>query len=163
MKDLLIVGVTAFVIMVVVGCAQGAGNTPSGSTGPTTSPGTSGEQLTTAERTSASLFVRMTVYAYGHTDVLECLQGATEGGGDQHMEKVRSEAGLVEHARRSFSKRIEEGDTVELVGSTEGTDRGELRKVRVVRGGRVVALFYYPEAYRGGGWALEYYEWCSEF
>jgi hypothetical protein len=155
--------VTAFVMMVVVGCAQGAGNTPSGSTGPTTSPGTSGEQLTTAERTSASSSVRMPVYAYGNTDVLECLQGATVGGGDLIMEKVRSEADLVEHARRSFSKRIEQGDTVELVGSTEGTDRGELRKVRVVRGGRVVALFYYPEAYRGEGWALEYYEWCSEF
>ena len=43
MKHLVIVAVTGLVMMVVVGCAQGAANAPSGSTDPTTSPGRSGE------------------------------------------------------------------------------------------------------------------------
>jgi len=52
MKYLVILTVTGLVMMGVVGCAQGAGNTPSGSTDLTTSPGTLGEQATTAEQTT---------------------------------------------------------------------------------------------------------------
>ena len=47
----MIIAVTGFVMMVVVGCGQGAGNTPSGSTDLTTSAGSSGERATTEQST----------------------------------------------------------------------------------------------------------------
>ena len=40
----------------------------------------------------------------------------------------------------------------------------ELRTVRVVRDGRVVALIHYKEGRgSGGGWLLDSYEACAEF
>ena len=144
--------------MVVVGCAQGAANAPSGSTDLTTSPGRSGEQATTAEQTTT----------YTEMRGLECPEYSQEGAVFDYAQGIGEKASPVEQARRRFSKRIEEGDTVEIADDQGGTTVGyygeELRTVRVVRDGRVVALMHYKEGRgAGGGWLLDYYEACGEF
>ncbi len=150
MKDLLsilIMAVTAFVMMVVVGCGQGAGNTPSGSTGPTTSPGTSGEQVTTAEQTT-----------YVEMHGLQCRSAAMDAAVLDYAVGAKGEkANPVELTRGEFSKSIVEGDTVEIAGRQEGPN---VTTVRVVRDGRVVAHITYRRT--GGGWLLESYEACAE-
>jgi hypothetical protein len=147
MKDLLSMAVPAFVMMVVVGCGQGAGNTPSGSTGPTTSPGTSREQVTTAEQTT-----------YVETNGLQCRSSAMDAAILDYAVGAKGEnANPVELTQDEFSKSIEEGDTVEIADRQEGPN---LRTVRVIRDGRVVAHITYR---RGGeGWLLESYEACAD-
>jgi hypothetical protein len=80
---------------------------------------------------------------------------------------IGAKASPVEQARRRFSKRIEEGDKVEIAerqgDPTAGYYGEELRTVRVVRDGRVVALMFYKEAIENGGWLLDSYEACTEF
>ena len=80
---------------------------------------------------------------------------------------IGEKASPVEQARRRFSKRIEEGDKVEIAerqgDPTVGYYGEELRTVRVVRDGRVVALMFYKEAIENGGWLLDSYEACGEF
>jgi hypothetical protein len=67
-------------------------------------------------------------------------------------------ASPVELTQDEFSKRIEEGDTVEIANRQEDPN---VRTVRVVRDGRVVALITYGRV--GGGWLLESYEACADF
>ena len=100
MKCLGIIAVTGFVMMVVVGCAQGAGSAPSGSTHLTTSAGRSGEQATTAEQTTT----------YTEMRGLECPEYSQEGAVFDYALGIGEKASPVEHARHRFSKRIEEGD-----------------------------------------------------
>jgi hypothetical protein len=131
----------------VVGCGQGAGNTPSGSTGPTTSPGTSREQVTTAEQTT---YVEM----YG----LQCRSGDLDAvvfDGATKGEK----ASPVELAQRDFSKSIEESDTLEIADRQE---QGPyiFWTVSVVRDGRVVGLIQYRRV--GEGWVLDGYRACAD-
>jgi len=127
MKYLVIIAVTGFATMVVVGCGQGAGNTPSSSTDPTTSPGSSGERATTAEQNTAeqtTSFYRIPVS--GHKGVLECADKRTKGAIYDYALGIGKKASPVEQARRRFPKRIEEGDKVEIteqVGPTEGVWR----------------------------------------
>ena len=158
MKCPVIIAVTGFVMMVVVGCAQGAGSAPSGSTHLTTSAGRSGEQATTAEQTTT----------HTGTGGLECPENGREGAIFDYALGIGEKASPLEQARRRFSKRIEEGDKVEIAndqgGSTVGYYGEELRTVRVVRDERVVALMHYKEGRgRGGGWLLDSYEACGEF
>jgi len=81
MKYLLIIAVTGFVMMVVVGCGQGAANAPSGSTDLSTSPGRSGERETTAEQMTAeqtSSFYRIPVPEVEYSNEGGRDQGATD-------------------------------------------------------------------------------------
>jgi hypothetical protein len=149
MKYLVIIAVTGFVMMVVVGCGQGAGNTPSGSTDPTTSPGSSGERVTTEQPT------------YVEMHGLQCRSGDMNAAIFDYAAGAKGEkASPVELAQGDFSKSIEEGDTVEIAHRPEGT---HMRTVRVVRDGRVVALMFYKEGIDNGGWLLDSYEACAEF
>jgi len=107
MKCLGIFAVTGFVMMVVVGCAQGAGNTPSGSTDLTTSAGRSGERATTEQTT------------YAEMRGLQCPKYSQEGAVFDYAQGIGEKASPVEQARRRFSKRIEEGDTVEITDDRE--------------------------------------------
>ncbi len=136
----------ASVMMVVAGCGQDAGNTPSGSADLTTSPGRSGERATTAEQTASD-------------NGLECPGGMGVGGFFDYAPGAKGEkANPVELARRDFSKQIDEGDTVEIADRPRGRNA---RTVRVVRDGRVVALIEYRRA--GGGWLQDHYEACANF
>lgn len=150
MKNLLSImsiSVTAFVMMVVAGCGQGAGNIPSGSTGPTTSPGTSREQVTTAEQTT-----------YVEMHGLQCRSAAMDAAILDYAVGAKGEkASPVELTQDEFSKSVEEGDTVEIADRQEGPN---VRTVRVVRDRRVVALIKYRRA--GAGWLLESYEACAD-
>ena len=147
MKYLVIIAVTGFVMMVVVGCAQGAGNTPSSSTDLTTSPGRSGEQATTAEQPT-----------YVEMHGLQCRSSSMNAAVFDYAVGAKGEkASPVELARGDFSKSIEEGDKVEIADRPEGT---HMRTVRVVRDGRVVALIKYRRV--GGGWVLDSYEACAD-
>jgi hypothetical protein len=153
MKHLVIIAV----MMVVVGCTRGAGNTPSSSTHLTTSAGRPGQQATTAEQTT-----------YTEMGGLDCPEYSQEGAVFDYALGIGEKASPVEQARGRFSRRIEEGDTVEIAddqgGSTVGYYGEELRTVRVVRDGRVVALIHYKEGLgSGGGWLLDSYEACAEF
>lgn len=163
MKHLVIITVTGLVMMVVVGCGKGAdnllsGNTPSSSTDPTTSAGRSGERATTVEQTT-----------YTEMRGLDCPLHGQEGAVFDYATGRGEEASPVEQARRRFSKRIEEGDKVEIAddlgGPTEGYYGEELRTVRVVRDGRVVALMHYEEGFESSGrdWLLDSYDACAEF
>ena len=146
MKCLGIIAVTGFVMMVVVGCAQGAGNTPSGSTDLSTSAGRSVERATTEQTT------------YVEMHGLQCRSGDMNAAIFDYAVGAKGEkASPVELAQGDFSKSIEEGDTVEIADRPEGT---HMRTVRVVRDGRVVALIKYRRV--GGGWVLESYEACAD-
>jgi hypothetical protein len=177
MKYLLIIAVTGFVMMGVVGCGQGAANAPSGSTDLSTSPGRSGERETTAEQMTAeqtTSFYRIPVPEVEYSNgggrgggVLECADKRTKGAVYDYALGIGEKASPVEQTRRKFSKRIEEGDKVEIadqVGPTEGWYGEALRTVRVVRDGRVVALMFYKRGQEvEGGWLLDSYESCGEF
>ena len=76
-----------------------------------------------------------------------------------YAQGIGKKASPIEQARRRFSKRIEEGDTVEMAERPEGPN---VRTVRVVRDGRVVALIKYRRG-TGGGWVPDFYEVCGEF
>lgn len=147
MKYLVILAVTGFVILVVVGCAQGAGNTPSGSTDLTTSAGKSGEQATTTEEPT-----------YVEMHGLQCRSSAMNAAIFDYAAGAKGEnASPVELAQGDFSKTIEEGDKMEIADRPEGP---HMRTVRVVRDGRVVALIKYRRV--GGGWVLDSYESCAD-
>jgi hypothetical protein len=99
---------------------------------------------------------------------LQCPEYAWVSAVFDFAQGIGEKASPVEQARRRFSKRIEKGDTVEIAddlgGPTEGYYGEELRTVRVVRDGRVVALIFYKEALEGGGgWLLDSHEACGEF
>jgi hypothetical protein len=133
-------------MMVVVGCDQGTSNTPFGSTDLTTSPGTSSEQVTTAEQTT-----------YVALNGLQCRSRKMNAAILDYIVRAKG-ASPVELTQDEFSKRIEEGDTVEIANRQEDPN---VRTVRVVRDGRVVALITYGRV--GGGWLLESYEACADF
>jgi hypothetical protein len=98
--------------------------------------------------------------------VLECTDKRTDGAVYDYARGTGEKASPVEQTRHQFSRRIEEGDTVEIAdqrGPTEGYYGEQLRTVRVVRDGRVIALMFYKEGSEGGGWLLDEYESCSEF
>jgi hypothetical protein len=158
MKHLVIVAVTGLVMMVVVGCAQGASNTPSGSA----------ERATTAEQATSIYRIPVEKDKYRGGGLLECRQAGTKGAVFDYARPIGEKAGPVEQARRRFSKRIEEGDKVEIAerqgDPTAGYYGEELETVRVARDGRVVALMFYKEGIEGGGgWLLDSYEACAEF
>jgi hypothetical protein len=168
MRYPVVIGVTGFVMLVVVGCAQGAGNTSSGSTDPATSAGRSGEQVTTADQTTSFHRIVVESQEYRGGGVLECREDSTVGAVFDYAQGTGEKASPVEQARRRFSKRIEEGDKVEIANDqgdpTVGYYGEELRTVRVVRDGRVVSLIFYREGIdSGGGWLLDSYEACAEF
>jgi len=157
MKYLVIIAASGFMMMVVVGCAQGASNTPSGSA----------ERATTAEQTTSIHRIPVEKDKYRGGGVLECRDASTEGAVFDYAQGIGEKASPVEQARRRFSKRLEEGDRVEFAerqgDPTAGYYGEELRTVRVVRDGRVVALMFYKEATDNGGWLLDSYEACGEF
>jgi hypothetical protein len=173
MKSLVIIAVTAFVMIVVVGCGQGVGNTPSGNTRSsttdlTTSPESSGERATTAEQPSSIYRISVQEQKYRGGGVLECTDKRTKGAIYDYAGGKGEKASPVEQTRRQFSKRIEEGDKVEIADRlgdpSEGYYGEALRTVRVVRDGRVVALMFYKQGLdSGGGWLLDSYESCGEF
>jgi len=176
MMYLLIIAVTGLVMMVEVGCGQGAGNTNSSnthssSTDLTTSAGRSAEQATTTEHMTAeqtTSFYRIPVQAQEYSGgVLECADKRTDGAIYDYASGTGEKASPVEQTRGPFSKRIEEGDKVEVanqVGPSKGYYGEALRTVRVVRDGLVVALIFYKEGIEGGkGWLLDSYESCGEF
>jgi hypothetical protein len=97
---------------------------------------------------------------------LECADKRTNGAVYDYARGTGEKASPVEQTRHRFSKRIEEGDTVEFSeqrGSGKGYYGEQLRTVRVVRDGRVVALMFYKEGQDGGGWLLDEYKSCGEF
>jgi hypothetical protein len=135
-------------MMVVVGFDQGNSNTPFGSTDLTTSSGTSREQVTTAEQTT-----------YVALNGLQCRSRKMNAAILDYIVRAKgARASPVELTQDEFSKRIEEGDTVEIANRQEDPN---VRTVRVVRDGRVVALITYGRV--GGGWLLESYEACADF
>jgi hypothetical protein len=75
---------------------------------------------------------------------LECREDSRVGAVFDYARGVGKPASPVEQARRRFSERIEAGDSVEVASDlgedTVGYYGEELRTVRVVRDGRVVAL-----------------------
>ncbi len=147
MKYLVIIAVTGFMMMIVVGCAQGAGNTPSGSTDLTTSPGSSGERATTTEEPT-----------YVEMHGLQCRSSAMNAIVFDYAAGAKGEkSSPVELAQGDFSKSIEEGDKVEIADRPEDP---HMRTVRVIRDGRVVALIKYRRL--GGGWVLDSYESCAD-
>jgi hypothetical protein len=99
--------------------------------------------------------------------VLQCPDYSTVGAVFDYALGTGEKASPVEQARRRFSKHIEEGDKVEIAerqgDPTAGYYGEELRTVRVVRDGRVVALMFYKEGIDNGGWLLDSYEACAEF
>jgi hypothetical protein len=141
---------TVVVLLSLFGCGQqGAGDTTSGSTDATTSPGRSGERATTTEQPT---YVEM----YG----LQCRSGDLNAAVFDYARGAKGEkASPVELAQGDFSKSIEESDTMEIA------DREKLGPytnwtVSVVRDGRVVALIKYGRV--GGGWVLSSYEACAD-
>jgi hypothetical protein len=160
MNYLVTIAVAACVLTGVIGCAQGAGNAPFSSTDPTTSSGRSGQRATTAEqRTSSFHQIPVPKEEYRGGGMLECSSKNTESAIYDYALGIGEKASPVEQTRRRFSKRIEEGDKVEITkqpgGPTVGYYGEALRTVRVVRDGRVVALMFY-KAGRGakevGSW-----------
>lgn len=90
---------------------------------------------------------------------LECEGGRSVSGMAQFAPGVKGERGdPVEIARRAFSKKIKDDDTVELAGYPKSTEH---RTVRVVRDGRVVANVVYNRD--GKGWLQDHYEACESF
>jgi hypothetical protein len=138
----------AVVFVSSFGCGQqGAGNTPSGSIEQTTSPRESREPPTTTEETTV-------------LSGLVCPNGdAVARTLDYAMGAKGKKGNPVEIARREFSKKIREGDTVEIADRSRG--QHAVATVRVIREGRVVALIEYRRA--GGGWLQDYYEACATF
>jgi hypothetical protein len=168
MKYLVIIAVTGFVMMVLVGCGKGAGNTPTSSTDLTTSPGRTGERATTSEQTTSIYRIPVQEQEYRGGGVLECADKRTKGAVFDYALGIGEKVSPVEQTRRRFSKRIEEGDKVEIAEHLGGPSTGyygeQLRTVRVVRDGRVVALMFYKEGQGSkGGWLLDSYESCGEF
>jgi hypothetical protein len=94
---------------------------------------------------------------------LECKGGmavATPGGLLPPGKKPKGEKGdLAILARQDWSGRIKEGDVVEVAGYPESK---EYSYVRVVRDGRVAAVFEY-ERVQGGWFTNGAYEACAEF
>jgi hypothetical protein len=171
MKYLMIIAVTGFV-MVMVGCAQGAGNAPSGSTPSSstdlaTSPEARESERTTAEQSTSFYRIPVQEQEYRGGGVLECADKRTKGAVFDYALGIGEKVSPVEQTRRRFSKRIEEGDKVEITEHLGGPSTGyygeQLRTVRVVRDGRVVALMFYKEGIDNGGWLLDSYEACAEF
>ncbi len=145
--------ITAVVLVASFGCGQqqGAGNTPSGSTvQATTSPTESPEPpSTTSEATAIPI----------ELGVLECPNGNVIGRIIDHSEPKGKKGTPVEIARREFSKKIREGDTVEIADRSSG--QYTTATVRVIREGRVVTLIEYWRA--GGGWLQNSYDACATF
>ena len=75
-----------------------------------------------------------------------------------YVQGIGEKASPVEQARCRFSKRIEEGDKVEIA---ERQGAPKVRTVGVVRDGRVVALIKYHRG-TGGGWLPDSYEACAD-
>jgi hypothetical protein len=142
-----------FAVMSVValvsslGCAQGAGNAPSDSREQTTSLGESTEQPTTTTEDTI---------LHGAA----CPSGIWVAGFTDYVMGAKGKKGTpVEVARREFSKKIEESDTVEMADRSKG--QNAKATVRVIREGRLVARIEYSRA--GGGWLQDYYEACNDF
>ena len=134
--------------IVLGGCSTGVGEEGGPCqgvcAGSTTSPGGSEEQ-TTAERTASG-------------DGLGCRGGTGVSGFMDFAPGAKGDkATPVEQARRDFSKEIEEDDEM-LASEASGRKPGT---VRVIRGGRVVAVIHYRRA--GGGWLYDHYDACSDF
>ncbi|HET7269992.1 MAG TPA: hypothetical protein VFI90_02785 [Rubrobacter sp.] len=171
MKLPVVIAVTELVMMAVIGCAQDTGNTPSDNTPPSstdlsTSPRSSGERAMTAEQTSSFYRIPVQAQEFRGGGVLEGAEKHTEGAVYDYARGTWEKASPVEQTRHRFSKRIEEGDKVEIAdqrGTTEGYYGEQLRTVHVVRDGRVVALMFYKEGEEGGGWLLDECESCGEF
>jgi hypothetical protein len=126
--------ITAVVVVSSFGCGQqGAGNTPSGSTEQaTTSPTESPEPpSTTSEATAIPI----------ELGVLECPNGNVIGRIIDHAEPKGKKGTPVEIARREFSMKIREGDTVEIADRSSA--QYTTATVRVIREGQVVALIEY--------------------
>ena len=156
MKCLVIIAVTGCLMMVAVGCAQGAGNPSSGSKDLSTSAARSDERATTAEQTTS----HKEVYA-----TLQCTSNAKTGGTFEYAPgpsgAPEEQVSPVEQVRqtRRFAKHIKEGDTVEIADRPRAPNQ---RVVVVVRDGRVVARFDYGRV-GGSGWRLGDYKACIEF
>ena len=90
---------------------------------------------------------------------MECADKRTKGAVYDYALGIGEKASPVEQTRRKFSKRIEEGDKVEI---SERQGAPKVRTVGVVRDGRVVALIKYRRG-TGGGWLPDSYEACAEF
>jgi hypothetical protein len=174
MKHLVSIAVMVSMVIAMVGCAQGADNTPSsnspsGSTDLATSPGGSGKHAQTTEQTTEQTTPFYRIPVEGGGGVLECANSNTKGAVYDYAQGIGQKASPVQQTRRKFSKRIEDGDEVEISdqrGPPEGYyDGAALRTVRVLRDGRVVALMlFYREGQDGeGGWLLDSYEACGEF
>jgi hypothetical protein len=89
-----------------------------------------------------------------------CPSGIWVAGFTDYVMGAKGKKGTpVEVARREFSKKIEEGDTVEIADRSKG--QNAKATVRVIREGQVVARIEYRRA--GGGWLQDYYEACNDF
>jgi hypothetical protein len=144
-----IVAVLSVVALVSsLGCAQGAGNAPSDPTERAASPGgESSEQPTTTTEDTI---------LHGAA----CPSGIWVAGFTDYVMGAKGKKGNpVELARREFSKKIEESDTVEMADRSKG--QNAKATVRVIREGRLVARIEYSRA--GGGWLQDYYEACNDF
>jgi hypothetical protein len=141
------------VVVTSLGCGQqGPGGTPSGSTEQTsTSPSEeSREPATTTEETTI----------YTTPSGLECpTNDYMASVSDYAMGAKGKKRGPAKLARREFSKKIREGDTVEIAERSRG--RHPTTTVRVIREGRVVALIEY-DRWREG-WLQGHYEACTNF
>ena len=143
--------ITAVVLISSFGCGQqGAGNAPSDSAEQTTSPRESSRPPTTTTTEVETTTPSGLVCPSANIDarVLDAARGAK---GEKRNP--------VEIARREFSKKIREGDAVEMAGRTRG--QHAVATVHVIREGRIVAVIEYRRA--GGGWLQEYYEACANF
>src|SRR5918995_3640128 len=90
----------AALALLTTGCWQGAGNSHSGSTKPTSPPGRPEGRATTPEQTVSA-------------DTLECRSDMAVSGVVDYAPGARGKkATPVELARRGFSKNIEESDDV---------------------------------------------------
>src|SRR5215217_8920778 len=155
MKCLVIIAVTGCLMMVAVGCAQGAGNTSSGSKDLSTSAARSDERATTAEQTTSDE-VYATLQCPRTAQAVAIFEGAPGPSG-----APEEQVGPVEQVRqtRRFAKHIKEGDIVEIADRPRAPNK---RVVVVVRDGRVVARFNYGRV-GGSGWLLGSYGTCREF
>src|SRR5215207_2307628 len=159
MKCLVIIAVTGCLMMVAVGCAQGAGNPSSGSKDLSSSAARSDERATTAEQTTSHEEVYATRQCTSNVKTGGTFEYAPGPGGDPSgapEEKVSP----VEQVRQThhFAKHIKEGDTVEIADQPRAPNK---RVVVVVRDGRVVARFDYGRV-GGSGWRLGDYKACRE-
>ena len=155
MKCLVIIAVTGCLMMVAVGCAQGAGNPSSGSKDLSTSAARSDERATTAEQTT-SHEVYATLQCPRTAQAVAIFEGAPGPSG-----APEEQVSPVEQVRQThhFAKHIKEGDTVEIADRPRAPNQ---RVVVVVRDGRVVARFDYGRV-GGSGWRLGDYKACREF